>query len=257
LLPFLDDEIAQLLQRHMLEPGIDLRLNEDATHIDRHGASVHAGLRSGAEVHAEAVLFAGGRIGNTESLGLDALGIEMDRKGRIKVNDRYHTAVPNVMAAGDVIGFPALAATSMEQGRVAVCHAFGFEYKTRVSSLIPYAVYTIPEVSMVGVTEEQLREQGRRYSTGRGYYRWNARGQIMGDIGGLVKLVFDRDTQELLGVHIIGERASELIHIGQACMYFNGTIDFFIQNVFNFPTLSDVYKYAAYDGLGNIQRASG
>ncbi len=156
------------------------------------------------------------------------------------------------MAAGDVIGFPALANTSMEQGRVAVCHAFGFEYKTEVSSLLPYAVYTIPEVSKVGLSEEEARAAGRDVASGRGFYAANARGQIAGDTGGMVKLVFDRGSLELLGVHIIGLGASELVHTGQAVMYYHGTIDYFIDNVFNFPTLSDVYKYAAYDGLGRV-----
>jgi NAD(P) transhydrogenase len=252
LLPFLDREVALLLQQRMQEQGIDLRLRASTGRIERTANGVRATLADGDVVEAEALLFSGGRAGNVEGLGLDALGIETDARGRIKVNERFQTAAPNIMAAGDVIGFPALANTSMEQGRVAVCHAFGFEYKTRVSELLPYAVYTIPEVSMAGMTEEQARSSGRDHAAGRGYYRENARGMIAGDTGGLLKLVFDRETQELLGVHIIGERASELVHTGEAVMHFGGTIDFFIQSVFNFPTLSDVYKYAAYDGLGRI-----
>jgi len=170
------------------------------------------------------------------------------------VNGNFQTAVPNIYAAGDVIGFPSLASTSMEQARVAVCHAFGFEYKKEVSSLIPYGIYTIPEISMVGESEDSLRASGEEYLVGRASYKINPRGQIIGDTTGLVKLLFRPADQRLLGVHIIGERASELIHIGQACLYYGGTIDFFIQNVFNFPALSDLYKYAAYDGLGNLQR---
>jgi NAD(P) transhydrogenase len=252
LLPFLDDEIAGLLQQRMQEAGVDLRLNTSAREIRRTDAGVEATLGDGSSVRADALLFTGGRAGNTEGLGLERLGIETDARGRIKVNERYETAAPNIMAAGDVIGFPALANTSMEQGRVAVCHAFGFDYKTEVSTLLPYAVYTIPEVSKLGLSEEEARAAGRDTAAGRGHYRENARGQIAGDTGGLVKLVFDRGSLELLGVHIIGTGASELVHISQACMYFHGTIDFFIQNVFNFPTLSDVYKYAAYDGLGKV-----
>ncbi|HXH21348.1 MAG TPA: Si-specific NAD(P)(+) transhydrogenase [Dehalococcoidia bacterium] len=252
LLPFIDDEVALLLQSRMQEAGLDLRLNASARAYQRTPNGVRAELADGEAVEAEALLFTGGRVGNTEGLGLQALGIEVDAKGRVKVDQRFRTAVPSVMAAGDVIGFPALANTSMEQGRVAVCQAFGFEYKTEVSSLLPYAVYTIPEVSKLGLSEEEAAAAGREAVVGRGYYRENARGQIAGDTGGMVKLVFERETRELLGVHIIGQGASELVHVGQACMYYKGTIDYFIDSVFNFPTLTDVYKYAAYDGLGRL-----
>ena len=252
LLPFLDDEIALVLQRNLREAGLDLRLEASTNRIERTSEGVRVTLNTGAAVEAGALLFTGGRLGNSEGLGLDELGIETDARGRIKVDERFQTTLANVMAAGDVIGFPALANTSMEQGRVAVCHAFGFEYKTEVSSLLPYAVYTIPEVSKLGLSEEDALAAGRDVVAGRGYYRENARGQIAGDTGGMVKLVIDRASRELLGVHIIGLGASELVHIGQACMYYKGTIDYFIDNVFNFPTLSDVYKYAAYDGLGKL-----
>jgi NAD(P) transhydrogenase len=252
LLPFLDHEISLHLQSSMQEAGIDLRLEASTALIERTPDGVRTHLKSGDKVEAEALMFSGGRLGNVEGLGLEELGIEGDPKGRIKVNERFQTAVPNIMAAGDVIGFPALANTSMEQGRVAVCHAFGFDYKRQVSQLLPYAVYTIPELSMAGLTEEQAVAAGHAVVVGRGRYRENARGQILGDTGGLIKLVFDAESQELLGVHVIGERASELVHIGQACMYLHGGIDFFIQNVFNFPTLSDLYKYAAYDALGKV-----
>lgn len=256
LLPFLDEDLSRLLEQRLQEAGLDLRLNTPTARIERAGNKALVRLQDGSNVEAEALLFTGGRQGNSEGLRLERLGIESDHRGRIKVNERFQTAVPHIMAAGDVIGFPALAATSMEQGRVAVCHAFGLEYKTEVSSLIPYAVYTIPEVSKAGLTEEEARELGRRYATGRAYFRENARGQIGGETGGMVKLVFDVDTLELLGTHVIGQSASELVHLGQTCMYFHGTIDFFIQNVFNFPTLSDAYKYAAYDGLQAVQRLS-
>jgi NAD(P) transhydrogenase len=252
LLPFLDNEIASLLQTRLQEAGLDLRLNTAACAYERTPGGVRAELAEQPAVEAEALLFAGGRLGNTDGLGLEALGVAVDARGRVKVDERFRTSVGSIMAAGDVIGFPALANTSMEQGRVAVCRAFGFEYKSEVSSLMPYAVYTIPEVAMVGLTEEAAVAAGREIAAGRGYYRENARGQIAGDTGGLVKLVFDRGTRELLGVHIIGRGASELVHTGQACMYFGGTIDYFIDSVFNFPTLTDVYKYAAYDGLGKI-----
>ena len=256
LLPFVDREIADILFNQMRALGVRVmfgrRLEGMRVHQDADCVSVS--LSWGEEVRAEAVLFCGGRSGNTEELGLEKLGVKMGPRGRIEVNEHFQTSVPNIYAAGDVVGFPALASTSMEQGRVAACHAFSIEYKQCVSPLVPYGVYTIPEISMVGESEDSLSGKGQDYLVGRASYKSNPRGQIMGDVAGLVKLLFSPEDQRLLGVHVIGERASELIHIGQACMYFDGTLDFFIQNVFNFPTLSDVYKYAAYDGLGNLQR---
>jgi NAD(P) transhydrogenase len=255
-MPFVDREIAELLVEEMraLEVRLLFQRRVEGIEVCRDEERVCVSLNGGEEVRAQVVLFCGGRSGNTEGLGLANVGVRMGQRGRIEVNEHFQTSVPNIYAAGDVIGFPALASTSMEQARVAVCHAFGFEYKKRVSSIIPYGVYTIPEISMVGESEDSLTEKGQAYLVGRASYRDNPRGQIMGETAGLVKLLFSPEDQRLLGVHIIGERASELIHIGQACLYFEGTIDFFIQNVFNFPTLSDLYKYAAYDGLGNLQR---
>lgn len=256
LLPSLDREVAEALLAEIEAAGVSVRFRESIEKVETNTSegSVRLRFASGEELEAEAMLYCGGRQGNTEGLGLEALGVETDRRGRVAVNESYQTAAPNIYAAGDVIGYPSLASTSMEQGRVAVCHAFGFEYKQRVSSLLPYALYTIPEVSMVGATGEELKAAGRPYLAGRASYRDNPRGQIAGDTTGFIKLLFDPEDQKLLGVHIIGERASEIIHIGEACIYFGGTIDFFIQNVFNFPTFSDLYTYAAYDGLGNLQR---
>jgi len=168
------------------------------------------------------------------------------------VNEKYQTTVPHIFAAGDAIGFPALAATSMEQGRVAVCHAFGFEYKQAVSDLLPYGVYTIPEISALGETEESCQHIGMAYVVGRAHYAQNARGKIAGDTEGSLKLVVERDTRKLVGVHVIGERATELVHIGQAIMHFGGTVDALIEMVFNYPSLAEAYKYAAYDCLGKL-----
>jgi NAD(P) transhydrogenase len=173
------------------------------------------------------------------------------------VDENYQTAVPHIYAAGDVIGFPALASTSMEQARVAMCHAFDLGYKKSVSRLLPIAVYTIPEIAAVGETEESCREKGIDYAVGRGYYPGNSRGQIIGDMSGVVKLVFARRDLKLLGVHILGEMASELVHVGQSCLHFGGTIDDFIQSVYNYPTLGEAYKYAAYDGLQDRARRGG
>ncbi len=256
LLPFIDGEIAYILQQRMRELGVELRFEcrVESVRVEPENDRVSVCLASGEEIHANALLWCRGRDANSGGLGLEALGIRTGRHGAIQVNDSFQTAVPNIYAAGDVIGFPALASTSMEQARVAVCHAFCFEYKKEVSSLIPYGIYTIPEISMVGESEDSLRASGEEYLVGRASYRINPRGQIIGDTSGLVKLLFRPADQRLLGVHIIGEHASELIHIGQACLFYGGTIDFFIQSVFNFPALSDLYKYAAYDGLGNLQR---
>ncbi|MGH7276390.1 MAG: FAD-dependent oxidoreductase, partial [Candidatus Rokuibacteriota bacterium] len=201
-----------------------------------------------------AVLFAAGRYGNTKGLALEKVGIPVSDRGLIAVSEHYQTAVPHVYAAGDVTGFPALAATSMEQARVAMCHAFDLKYKTRVAPLFPLAVYTIPEVAMVGETEESCREKQIDYCVGRAVYRTNPRGQIIGDLAGLIKLVFRYPDKTLLGAHVIGESASELVHVGLMVLLSGGTIDTFINAVFNYPTLGDAYKYAAYDGLGNLQR---
>ena len=185
------------------------------------------------------------------------MGIGVGPRGHLKVNEHYQTDLPHVYAAGDVIGFPALASTSMEQARVAMCHAFDLKYKSRVSTLLPMAIYTIPEIAAVGETEQACREKGTPCCVGRATYQGNSRGQIIGDVSGLIKLVFAPDDLRLLGVHIVGEMASELVHVGQGCMHFGGTIDYFIQSVFNYPTLAEAYKYAAYDGLGNLARQKG
>ncbi len=200
------------------------------------------------------MLYSAGRAGNTGGLGLERAGVKLDAKGRILVNEHFQTSAPRVYAAGDVVGNPALASVSMEQGRVAMCHAFGFPYKTKVSPLTPFGVFTIPEISMVGATEDELRARGVAYEVGRAAYHDNARGQIIGEPDGAMKLLFAPDTKQLLGVHIIGDRATELVHIGQMVMEHGGSIDVFIDSVFNFPTLAEIYKYAAYDGLGRLAR---
>jgi len=256
LLPFLDSELSGILAAQMRNVGVRILFEREISDIvAAPGASgVSAALDDGTRIDADAMLFCGGRRGNTAGLALDRAGITPDAAGRIPVDEHYRTAAPAILAAGDVIGFPALASTSMEQARVAVCHAFGFAYKRQMSSLIPYGLYTIPEVSMVGESEDTLRAAGAPYLVGRGYLRNNARAQIAGDTAGLIKLLFNPETRRLLGVHIIGDRASELIHVGQMCMQLGGTIDVFIDNVFNFPTLGDAYKYAAYDGLQALER---
>src|SRR4029077_6795888 len=204
------------------------------------------------EIGVEKVLVTAGRVGNTAHLGLDALGVATDDRGRVVVDEAFATSVPGVFAAGDVIGSPALASTSMEQARVAVCHAFGFVYKQRVSGLLPYGVYTIPEVSCVGLSEEDAAARRVDVVVGRATFRDNARGAIIGDRDGMTKLVFDRATRRLVGCHCVGERASELVHVGHAVMTLEGTVETFIEMVFNYPSLSETYKYAAYDALAKL-----
>jgi NAD(P) transhydrogenase len=187
-------------------------------------------------------------------LNLECAGVELGARGLLAVNDKYQTSCSNIYGAGDVIGFPALASTSMEQARVAMVHAFDLKYKTHVAATLPYGIYTIPEISTIGLSEDHCRHKGVPFAVGRAYFRSNARGQIVGDDSGMIKLVFDPNDLKLLGVHIIGENASELLHVGMMVMQFGGTITAFIESVFNFPTLSEAYKYAAYDGLGSVAR---
>jgi NAD(P) transhydrogenase len=192
-----------------------------------------------------------GRNGATANLNLAAAGLTADQRGRIEVNGAYETSEEHIYAAGDVIGFPSLASTSREQGRIAVCNAFG-QTASHTPALFPYGIYTIPEISFVGQTEEQLTKAGVPYEIGKAQYRECARGQIIGDTTGVLKLVFHRDTRELLGVHIIGDGAGELVHVGQAVMGLKGTIDYFINTVFNYPTLAECYKNAALDGINRM-----
>ena len=255
LLPHMDREIVRILLGEMqTRLGVTLHLACEVQAIEKCDGKVSMTLRNGMCVVADNVLYAAGRSSNVANLNLEGVGVKTGNRGLVLVNEYYQTSVPNIYAAGDVIGFPALASTSMEQARVAMVHAFDLKYKTKVAALLPYGIYTIPELSTVGLTEDECREKSLPHETGRAYFRNNARGQIIGDTKGLIKLIFDPDTFKLLGVHIVGENASELLHIGMIVMQLGGTINAFIDSVFNFPTLSDAYKYAAYDGLGNVAR---
>jgi NAD(P) transhydrogenase len=253
LLPQVDSEIIRILVADMqTRLGITLHLGSDVSEIDKCESSIAITLKDGRELVCDKVLYAAGRTSNTAELNLEAAGVKTGTRGLVIVDENYRTNVENIYAAGDVIGFPALASTSMEQARVAMVHAFNLKYKIRVASILPYAIYTIPEVATVGLSEEDCKKKGIDYGTGRASYRNNARGQIIGDIQGMIKLVFERDSKKLIGVHIVGENASELLHVGMIVMQFGGTINAFIDCVFNFPTLGEAYKYAAYDGLGNL-----
>jgi NAD(P) transhydrogenase len=255
LLSFVDAEVVEALDYHLRQNRMTLRFNEAVSGIElvQTGADarVKIHLASGKEIVAEKALYSIGRTGATSKLNLQAAGLKADERGRLKVNEHFQTEAPHVYAAGDVIGFPSLASTSLEQGRLAACHAFGVEAKS-TPELFPYGIYTIPEISYVGKNEEELTQANVPYEMGKASYREIARGQIIGDSIGMLKILFHRETREVLGVHIIGESASELIHIGQAVMALGGKIDYFINTVFNYPTLAECYKNAAFDGVNRL-----
>ena len=255
LLHFVDAEMVDTLMYHMRQKRITLRLDEEVTFArtfeDERGQHVRVQLVSGKQIVTDAALYSVGRTGATASLNLEAVGLKADRRGQLRVNEHYQTTASNIYAAGDVIGFPSLASTSGEQGRLAACHAFGMPAKS-VPELLPYGIYTIPEISMVGRTEEDMTEDVVPYEVGKAQYRETARGQIIGGDAGLLKLLFDIRDRKLLGVHIIGEGASELVHIGQAVLAHGGTVDYFVDTVFNYPTLAECYKTAALDGLNRL-----
>lgn len=254
LLEFVDTEIIDALQRQMKEIGVTLYHEEEVVGIQKEPAGqITVTLQKAKPISAGTLMYAIGRVGATRELQLEHVGLTPDSRGRLTVNEHFQTAVPHIYAAGDVIGFPALASTSMQQGRHAVCHAFGQPDRTD-NALLPYGIYSIPEISMVGRTEEDLAHAGMPFGVGVARYREIARGQIIGDETGMLKLLFHRQTRELLGVHIIGEGATELIHVGQAVMAYHGKIDYFIDTVFNYPTLAECYKVAALDGINRLPR---
>jgi NAD(P) transhydrogenase len=252
LLPFLDAEISDRLRDRLKELGMEFWFNERPVKVENSASGATLHMKSGKKLETEAALFAAGRRAAVDGLALEKAGLALNDRGYIPVDENYRTSVTNIYAAGDVIGFPALASTSMEQGRVAVCHAFGFHYKQRVASMLPMGIYTIPEISSAGETEDSCKEKKIEYCVGRARYENNARGHITGDTAGLLKIVFSPADKKLLGVSIIGENATELIHIGMMALDNGLTINEFIEQVFNYPTLSEMYKYAAYDGLGNL-----
>ena len=252
LMPFLDHEISDSLAHLMRKAQIKVILGDRKASVAIVDDQVHLGTVSGRRIVADKILLATGRVGNTADLGLETLGIPTTARGLIKVDDNFHTGVGKVYAVGDVIGFPSLASVSMDQGRLATRHAFGV-MDTRLNTLLPYGIYTIPEVSIVGETEESLNAKGIPYQTGVARFYELARGQISGDHDGMLKLVFCPQSKKLYGVHIIGEDAADLVHVGQAVISFGGTIDYFVDTVFNFPTMSEAYKVAALNGLNSIQ----
>jgi NAD(P) transhydrogenase len=252
LLEFVDTEIIEALQYQMRSIGVTLRFNEEVVGIEKPtNNAVTLRLKSGKQITAPLLLYSIGRVGTTKQLGLTNIGIQPDDRCRLKVNENFQTALPHIYAVGDVIGFPSLASTSMQQGRHAACHAFGLPCETSIH-LLPYGIYSIPEISFVGRNEEELTQAGIPYEAGIARYREIARGQLIGDTVGMLKLLFHSHTRELLGVHGIGEGATELIHIGQAVMAHGGKLDYFVDNVFNYPTLAECYKVAALAALNRF-----
>jgi len=246
---FLDSEISAALRRGMEGLGIRMCMSDAVVSV-RNDQDIELHLKSGAVVTGDAVLVSAGRNSNTGDLGLEQIGIELGKRGLILVNEHYQTTLPHIYAAGDVIGVPALASTSMEQARVAMTDAFDLKFKKAVAQVLPFGIYTIPECSMAGDTEEALIEKQIPYIVGRASYTANARGQIIGDDDGFLKLLFRAADMKLLGVHVIGEQATELVHVGMTALLMNADADLFINSCYNYPTLSDLYKYATYDALG-------
>lgn len=257
LLPYLDREIAGILERELRRLGVALVHDDQHVKIQLVAGEprrVRCETRRGDTLEADALLYCVGRDGNTRDLGLEQLGVQPTARGLLEVNEFYQTAQPQIYAVGDVIGYPALASTSMEQGRQAIRHAFGIPGPKGQTDNLPYAIYAIPEVSYLGQTEQQLQQQGVDYVVGRGQYAKNPRGQIMGDTGGMLKLLFDAHGEHLLGVHVVGTGASELIHIGQAFRSAGASANQIAETLYNYPTLSDLYRHAAYEALAELRK---
>lgn len=251
LLDFCDREIVDTLLYHARSLGVVFRLGEEVVGVERlEQQLVAVTLESGKRIIGETALFSVGRVGDTEDLNLPAAGLEADERGRLWCNQDQQTWVEHIYGVGDVVGFPSLASVSMEQGRRAVCHAFGEQFDA--CPHMPYGLFTIPEISMVGKNEQQLTAEHVPYEVGMARFREIARGQIIGEEVGMLKLLFHRETRQLLGVHCIGETATEIVHIGQAVMAHGGTLDYFRDNVFNYPTMAECYKVAAFDGMNKI-----
>jgi NAD(P) transhydrogenase len=253
LLEFCDDQIVEALQYHLRDLGVTFRFGEQVTGVEKREGGTITHLASGKRIAADAVMYSAGRQGATEGLDLEAAGLSTDDRGRIVVDDHYRTSVPHIYAVGDVIGFPSLAATSMEQGRLAALDAFNPGGGQAMSLQLPIGIYTIPEISYVGKSEEELTDAAIPYEVGISRYRELARGQILGDSHGLLKLLVSSQDHTILGVHAFGTAATEVVHIGQAVMGLGGTVDFLVDTVFNYPTMAEAYKVAALDALNKLQ----
>ncbi len=255
MLDFSDQEIIAEFLHDLRDRGIQMRLGAKAAKIARSDTGCITTLEDGRVLHSDVVLFAAGRLGATHDLNLAACNLEPDHRGRLTVNrECFQTEVPNIYAAGDVIGFPSLASTSMEQGRIACCHAFGTPI-ANVPEHFPYGIYSVPEISMIGMTEEEVKKKSIPYECGVARFRETSRGHILGISNGIMKMLFSLEDRRLLGVHILGEGATELIHIGQAVLNLGGTVDYFVNNIFNYPTLAEAYKIAALDAWNRMEHS--
>ena len=256
ILDFIDRELIDEFIHDLRDRGMNIRLGQKVDNIACVEGRPVVTLEGGRQIRSDMLLYAAGRLGAVHSLGLETIGIDVDDRGRIKVDPKtLQTSAPNVYAGGDVIGFPSLASTSMEQGRIAACHAFGVPPQAP-PDYFPYGIYAVPEISTVGMTEEEVRERGIPYECGIARFRETSRGHIMGLSTGMMKMIFSIKTRRLLGVHILGEGATELVHIGQAVLNLKGTIDYFIDNTFNYPTLAEAYKIAGLDAWNRMPVAS-
>ena len=255
-LDFIDRELIDVFTNLLRDRGVSMRLGAKATEVLRHDNCVEVVLEDGRKVKTDFVLFAAGRMGTTDSIGLDKCGLDVDHRGRITTDPQtFQSKVPHIYAAGDVIGFPSLASTSMEQGRIAACHAFGHQAH-KPPKYFPYGIYSVPEISTIGLTEEEVQEKSIPYEAGVARFRETSRGQILGIDSGMMKILFSLKTRKLLGVHIVGEGATELIHIGQAVLNLGGTLEYFVENTFNYPTLAEAYKIAALDAWNRMPHLS-
>ena len=253
-LDFIDRELIDVFTNLLRDRGVSMRLGAKATEVHRRENGAEVILENGRTVKTDLVLFAAGRMGTTDSIGLDKCGLEVDHRGRITADPQtFQCKVPHIYAAGDVIGFPSLASTSMEQGRIAACHAFG-HHAHKPPEYFPYGIYSVPEISTIGLTEEEVQEKKIPYEAGVARFRETSRGQILGIDSGMMKMLFSLKTRKLLGVHIVGEGATELIHIGQAVLNLGGTLEYFVENTFNYPTLAEAYKIAALDAWNRMPK---
>ena len=254
-LDFIDHELVEDFLHQLRDRGITIRFGSKVDRIETDGGWPVTVLESGRRVRSEMLLYAAGRAGATDTLNLEACGLATDARGRLKVDPKtFQTAAKHVYAAGDVVGFPSLASTSMEQGRIAACHAFGIPMPP-APEFFPYGIYSVPEISTVGLSEEDVCKRGIPYECGVARFRETSRGHIMGLSAGMMKMIFALEDRRLLGVHIVGEGATELVHIGQAVLNLGGTLDYFIENTFNYPTLAEAYKIAALDAWNRLFRA--
>ena len=254
MLDFIDQELIEDFKHQLRDRGMVLRFGTGVDTIKRDDTGITVTMEDGRTIRSDMLLFAAGRMGATESLNIDAAGLSADHRGRLKVNAKtFQTEVPHIYAAGDVIGFPSLASTSMEQGRIAVCHALGHEAYDP-PEFFPYGIYSVPEMSMVGMTEEEVRERKIPYECGIARFRETSRGHIIGLDTGMLKMIFSLKTRRLLGCHIVGEGSTELVHIGQAVINLKGTLEYFVENTFNYPTLAEAYKIAALDAWNRMPK---